>query len=113
MNLTPEAFSQVLREALRTKFGRPVTAAFLARELDLYTKGQLILSSEAVRRWMVGISLPRAQVLVVLDEYLGRSLVHSKVSLDLHALTQEELQDLHHQVSARLTEVRSGAASKR
>lgn len=47
MNLTPEAFSQVLREALRTKFGRPVTAAFLARELDLYTKGQLILSSEA------------------------------------------------------------------
>jgi len=60
MNLTPEAFSLVLREALAKKFGRQITAAFLARELDLYTQGQLILSSEAVRRWMVGVSLPRA-----------------------------------------------------
>lgn len=113
MNVTPEAFAQALRKALRTKFGRHVTAAFLARELDLYSRGQLILSSEAVRRWMVGISIPRAQVLAVLEDYLGRPLVHSKVHLDLTALTPQELQDLHHQVGARLAEVRSGSIRKR
>lgn len=111
MNVTPITFSRALRDALRKKFGKRVTAAFLSRELDLFTQGTLILSSEAVRRWMVGLSIPRANVVAVLEAYLGRPLVNERMNLQVHALSSEELELLQRQISDRLTEIRAlGAA---
>lgn len=107
MNITPVTFSKTLREALRKKFGKRVTAAFLARELDLFTQGDLILSSEAVRRWMVGLSIPRANVVAVLEAYLGRPLVNKRLNLQVQALSSEELEFLQRQISDRLTEIRA------
>jgi hypothetical protein len=106
-NVTPTTFSRTLREALRKRFGKRVTAAFLARELDLFTQGGLILSSEAVRRWMVGLSIPRANVVAVLEEYLGRPLVNKRLNLQVQALSSDELEFLQRQISDRLTEIRA------
>lgn len=107
MNVTPTLFSKVLREALRKKYGKRVTAAFLARELDLFTHGGLILSSEAVRRWMVGLSIPRANVVAVLEAYLGRPLVNQRLNLQVQALSSEELEHLQRQIADRLSEIRA------
>lgn len=107
MNVTPTSFSKALREALREKYGKKVTAAFLARELDLFTQGGLILSSEAVRRWMVGLSMPRANVVAVLETYFGRPLVNKRLNLQVQALNPEELELLQRQISDRLSEIRA------
>lgn len=113
MNTTPEAFAQTLRDALKKKFGQNVTAAFLARELDIFSKGEVIVTGEAVRRWLVGISLPRAQVVAVLEAYLGRPLVNDKVRLDVNALDAEQLKELQSQVLLRLNELSARPSSKR
>jgi len=111
MNSTPDAFSRVLRQALKRKFGRHVTAAFLARELDLYSNGSLILSPEAVRRWMVGLSIPRASVVAVLEQYLGRPLVNPHMNLQVEAMSSEELEWLQRQIADRLTQIRALSGS--
>lgn len=105
MNTSAAEFSQILRDALKRKFGRHVTSAFLARELDLFTGGELILSGEAVRRWMVGLSLPRANVVSVLEAYLGCPLINNKVRLDVSALDRAQLVQLQAQVTNRLNEL--------
>ena len=48
MNTTPEAFALSLRNALKKKFGQRVTAAYLARELDIFSKGEVIVTAEGV-----------------------------------------------------------------
>lgn len=113
MNTTPEAFAQTLRDALKKKFGQSVTAAFLARELDIFSKGEVIVTAEAVRRWLVGISLPRAQVVAVLEAYLGRPLVNNKVRLDVSSLEPEQLKQLQAQVTQRLNEIAANDGVKR
>jgi hypothetical protein len=105
MNTSAKEFSQTLRDALKRKFGRHVTSAFLSRELDLFTGGELILSAEAVRRWMVGLSMPRANVVAVLESYLGCPLVNSHVRLDVNALDHSQLVLLQAQVNHRLNEL--------
>lgn len=107
MNTTPEAFAQSLRNALKKNFGQRVTAAYLARELDIFSKGEVIVTAEAVRRWLVGISLPRAQVVAVLEAYLGCPLVNNKVRLDVSTLDSEQLKLLQVQVVSRLNELAS------
>ncbi len=113
MNTSATEFSQVLRDALKRKFGRHVTSAFLARELDLFTNGQVILSGEAVRRWMVGISLPRANVVSVLEAYLGCPLINNKVRLDVSALDRAQLVQLQAQVASRLNELGTTRSKQR
>ncbi len=113
MNSTPDAFAQALRQALKRKFGRHVTAAFLARELDLFSNGEIILSAEAVRRWLVGISLPRANVVAVLESYLGRPLVNDRVHLDIQVLDAVQLQQLQAQITTRLNELSAGRTRRR
>lgn len=102
MNTSAKEFSQALRDALKRKFGRHVTSAFLSRELDLFTGGELILSAEAVRRWMVGLSMPRANVVAVLESYLGCPLVNTCIRLDVNALDQKQLMQLQANITTRL-----------
>lgn len=113
MNTSATEFSQILRNALKRKFGRHVTSAFLARELDLFTGGELILSGEAVRRWMVGLSLPRANVVSVLEAYVGCPLINNKVRLDVTTLDHDQLLQLQVQVASRLNELGSKRASRK
>ena len=112
MNTTPEAFALSLRNALKRKFGRRVTAAYLARELDTYSKGEVIVTAEAVRRWLVGISLPRARAVAVLEAYLGCPMLNNKVRLDVSTLNTEQLKLLQVQVVSRLNELGAKSVNK-
>ena len=53
------------------------------------------------------MSMPRANVVAVLEEYFGRPLVNERLNLNVQALSSEELEILHRQISDRLTEIRA------
>ena len=56
---------------------------------------------------MVGLSIPRANVVAVLEAYLGRPLVNQRLNLQVQALSSEELEHLQRQIADRLSEIRA------
>lgn len=105
MSPEPDEFAERLRDAVKQKHGRLITCAHLARELASFTNGKLDLTSETVRKWMRGISLPRANAVAVLESYLGVPLVNNKVRLNVDALNHDQLVQLQYQVLQRLNEI--------
>lgn len=103
MNTSPEEFSVALRQAVKHKFGRLTSAADLARQLDLVTHGQVLVSAEAVRKWLIGKALPRASALAGLEQLLGRPLVNDQLSIDVNAMQLDELLEMREKVNGRLS----------
>ena len=59
-------WAQRFREAVRLKYGRTVSAATIARDLQVWSGGQFQVSNEAVRKWLIGRNMPRYSALVAL-----------------------------------------------
>ena len=68
----------LLIDAIKHRYGRLIPSTKLARELDRVTKGEVSLSSEAVRKWVRGLSIPNGNALVALDELLGDYFVEKR-----------------------------------
>jgi hypothetical protein len=66
-----ENFAALLRDSLRSRFGRIPSAAVVAREFNLRAYDTPPISQESARRWMRGVSLPEEQRLRVLVNWLN------------------------------------------
>jgi hypothetical protein len=77
-------WAQRFREAVRLKYGRTVSAATIARDLQVWSGGQFQVSNEAVRKWLIGRNMPRYSALVALEGFLGSSLLLSRSSESLY-----------------------------
>lgn len=64
------SFSQLLRHALRRRFGKMPSNAVIAREFNLRCHGAKTISQESVRRWLLGATLPEYSHLEVLVRWL-------------------------------------------
>ncbi len=69
-----ERFGITLRAALRTRFGRLPSAAFVANQFNLRARTSGSVSGESVRRWMRGISTPRFDHFEILVAWLNLNL---------------------------------------
>jgi len=69
-----QGFSKTLRESLRLRYGRVPSAAFLSREFNLRHHGSNSVTSESIRRWMLGLSMPRPDHLQTLVHWLNLDL---------------------------------------
>ncbi len=67
--------SNLLRSAMREKYGRLVSAAKLSRDLHIWSEGRFYVSAESVRKWLIGQNQPRYQALVVLEAFFGYRFV--------------------------------------
>lgn len=63
-------FSALLRDSLRSRFGRIPSAAVVAREFNLRAYDTAPISQESARRWIRGVSLPEEERLRVLVNWL-------------------------------------------
>lgn len=66
-----ENFSALLRDSLRSRFGRIPSAAVVAREFNLRAYDTSPISQESARRWLRGVSLPEEERLRVLVNWLN------------------------------------------
>jgi hypothetical protein len=66
-----ENFSALLRDSLRSRFGRIPSAAVVAREFNLRAYDTTPISQESARRWLRGVSLPEEERLRVLVNWLN------------------------------------------
>lgn len=66
-----ENFSALLRDSLRSRFGRIPSAAVFAREFNLRAYDTSPISQESARRWLRGVSLPEEARLRVLVNWLN------------------------------------------
>lgn len=69
-----KCFSSVLQESLVKRYKKLPSSAFVAKEFNLRAVGSTPVTSEAVRRWIKGISLPEFERMVVLRNWLGIDL---------------------------------------
>ena len=72
--------SNLLRSAMREKYGRSVSAAKLSRDLHIWSEGRFYVSAESVRKWLIGRNRPRYQALVVLEAFFGYRFVEETCS---------------------------------
>lgn len=66
-----ENFAALLRDSLRSRFGRIPSAAIVAREFNLRAYDTPPISQESARRWIRGVSLPEEQRLRILVNWLN------------------------------------------
>jgi hypothetical protein len=69
-NEIKDNFSALLRDSLRSRFGRIPSAAVVAREFNLRAYDTAPISQESARRWIRGVSLPEEERLRVLVNWL-------------------------------------------
>lgn len=70
MNPVHDHFGCILRAALKRRYKKPPSAAFVAREFNLRSKYGSPVSNETARRWIRGVSIPDAVRLVTLARWL-------------------------------------------
>jgi len=97
--LNAQSFSTILIDSIKHRYGRLIPSTRLASEIDRVTNGEVSLSSEAVRKWLRGLSLPNGSALVALDFLLGEYFVEKrKLKIRKYeiseSLNQMNLQDL-------------------
>lgn len=63
-------FSALLRDCLRSRYGKIPSAAVVAREFNLRAYDTTPISQESARRWIRGVSLPEEERLRILVEWL-------------------------------------------
>ena len=106
MDRTPtQTFASQLRKAIKTRYGRLVSAAFISRQLEQISTGAISVSSEAVRKWLTGSSVPRASILVVLERLLEEPLLFTHAKVQVRKLDRMELELLQREVKSRLDEL--------
>lgn len=69
-----ERFSYLLRENLKTRYGKIPSAEIVARNFNIRAYGTTPVTQESVRRWLRGKSLPKPEHLIVLVRWLGLNL---------------------------------------
>lgn len=65
-----ENFAALLRNSLKSRYGRLPSAAVLAREFNLRAYDTTPISGESARRWLRGVCLPEEERLRVLVKWL-------------------------------------------
>jgi hypothetical protein len=85
-----ENFSALLRDSLRSRYGRIPSAAVVAREFNLRAYETSPVSQESARRWLRGVSLPEEERLRILVNWLNLDFnkalqMKNRSSLDTHA----------------------------
>lgn len=68
----------ILIDAVKHRYGRLIPSTRLACEIDRITDGEVSLTSEAVRKWLRGVSIPNGRALVALDCLLGDYFVEKR-----------------------------------
>lgn len=63
-------FDQHLLEALKKKYGRKPTARQVSMDLYRISGGQVNVSPESVRKWLIGSTMPRGANLIALMRLL-------------------------------------------
>ena len=84
-------FAKRLQEAIKAKYGARVSAARIARDLEHASKFQIEVTSEGVRKWLSGSSIPRAQTVAHLEVMLGTHLVFGHSVSRFADMTKTEL----------------------
>jgi len=69
-NDVKENFAGILRDSLRSRYGRVPSAAVLAREFNLRAYDTTPVTGESARRWLRGVCLPEEERLRVLVNWL-------------------------------------------
>lgn len=73
-------FAKEIQSALKLRYGRVPSAAFVSREFNLRNKDSKSISQEAARNWLRGNSIPSPDRLEVIIKWLG---------IDTHLIWQE------------------------
>ncbi len=92
------------------KYGSLIPSTRLADELCKVSGGELSLSSEAVRKWLRGKSVPRGLALVALDDLLGDYFLNkrklskpgSALFASLEGMNTQDLIDVQRAIAAQL-----------
>ena len=103
VHLNTSNFSEILIASIKHRYGTLVPATKLANDLDRITDGEVSLSSEAIRKWLRGKSIPSGSALLALDDLLGdffvrhrklksskNSIVNSLDAMDIHELMETQ-----------------------
>jgi ribosome-binding protein aMBF1 (putative translation factor) len=89
--LDQDNFAKRLQDAIKAKYGARVSAARIARDLEHASKFQIEVTSEGVRKWLLGSSIPRAQTVAHLEVMLGTHLVFGYQVSQFADMTKAEL----------------------
>jgi len=69
-----ESFAEILQYALIKKYKSIPAAAFIAKEFNNHTNHAYNMTSEGVRLWLQGKTIPEFERLVMLKDWLGIDL---------------------------------------
>ncbi len=64
-------FSEILSRQIKVKFLRMPSAAFIAKEYNLYAYNTGPVSRETVRKWINGVNVPTLDKLIFLRQWLN------------------------------------------
>ena len=95
-------FAKRLQEAIKAKYGARVSAARIARDLEHASKFQIEVTSEGVRKWLLGSSIPRAQTVAHLEVMLGTHLVFGYSGSRFTDMSEAELITCREQIDQAL-----------
>ena len=84
-------FAKRLQDGIKAKYGVLISAARIARDLEHASKFQIQVTSEGVRKWLLGQSIPRAQTVAHLEVMLGTHLVFGHSVSRFADMTEAEL----------------------
>jgi len=103
-------FSEILIASIKHRYGTLVPATKLADDLDRITEGEISLSSEAIRKWLRGKSIPSGNALLALDDLLGDYFVRQRklkksnnsIANSLDAMDIRELMETQRMIHTRI-----------
>lgn len=107
MVLSIEArFGRYFRSALRRRFRRLPSAAFVANQFNLRSCRKDGVTSETIRRWMRGVSMPSYENLQILVDWLDLDcrVVFRRKGKDLFESPKDETLDAFRQLNPDLRE---------
>lgn len=84
-------FSRMFREALRLRYGRLPSAAWVTREFNSRCPPRLFVSQESTRKWLKGNALPQNPRLKILADWLDLNISDLFAQCDLHQKIAEKI----------------------
>lgn len=89
-----EIFSDCMRACIKRAYGGKIPSyAIIARDFSLRSRDGTSISSESIRKWMTGKTLPHAQRLSELVNWLGPDIAFS-LGLNSYVLNGEKNSDV-------------------
>lgn len=78
--------SEIIKKSLRIKYGKVPSASRFANEFNLRAHGTKTITNETARKWLLGLTFPEIDKLIVLSDWL---------EIDLSIVLKGALQQSH------------------